>query len=228
MTGTYKGVIFDFNGTLFFDNDKHILAWGEISKMLRGRGITEEELLEHFNGVPNQKIVAYLLGREGIKEEIEIYSQLKEELYRKFCLEDKENFHLVDGAKEFFDYLNEKGIPFTIASASIKANIDFFVREFELENKIFTCLNDFCSMKKFTPVLKLKRTNSSGYKYPKLSELTAYFNITEKEISKKTQELFNEELLFHDARYDTTAVYLALNRAMDSVEQFKNLKELID
>ena len=134
MTGTYKGVIFDFNGTLFFDNDKHILAWGEISKMLRGRGITEEELLEHFNGVPNQKIVAYLLGREGIKEEIEIYSQLKEELYRKFCLEDKENFHLVDGAKEFFDYLNEKGIPFTIASASIKANIDFFVREFELGN----------------------------------------------------------------------------------------------
>ena len=36
MNGAYKGVIFDFNGTLFFDNDKHILAWGEISKMLRG------------------------------------------------------------------------------------------------------------------------------------------------------------------------------------------------
>ena len=134
MTEAYKGVIFDFNGTLFFDNDKHILAWGEISKMLRGRGITEEELLEHFNGVPNQKIVSYLLGREGIEEELEKYSQLKEELYRSFCLEDKESFHLVDGAKEFFDYLNEREIPFTIASASIKANIDFFVKEFELGN----------------------------------------------------------------------------------------------
>ena len=134
MTEGYKGVIFDFNGTLFFDNDKHILAWSEISKMLRGRGITEEELLEHFNGVPNQKIVSYLLGREGIKEELEKYSQLKEELYRSFCLEDKERFHLVDGAKEFFDYLKEREIPFTIASASIKANIDFFVKEFELGN----------------------------------------------------------------------------------------------
>ena len=134
MTGGYKGVIFDFNGTLFFDNDKHILAWSEISKMLRGRGITEEELLEHFNGVPNQKIVSYLLGREGIEEELEKYSQLKEELYRSFCLEDKERFHLVDGAKEFFDYLKEREIPFTIASASIKANIDFFVKEFELGN----------------------------------------------------------------------------------------------
>lgn len=134
MTEGYKGVIFDFNGTLFFDNDKHILAWSEISKMLRGRGITEEELLEHFNGVPNQKIVSYLLGREGIEEELEKYSQLKEELYRSFCLEDKERFHLVDGAKEFFDYLKEREIPFTIASASIKANIDFFVKEFELGN----------------------------------------------------------------------------------------------
>ena len=37
--------------------------------MLRGKGITEEELLEHFNGGPNQKIVTYLLGREGIAEE---------------------------------------------------------------------------------------------------------------------------------------------------------------
>ena len=132
MNGAYKGVIFDFNGTLFFDNDKHILAWGEISKMLRGRGITEEELLEHFNGVPNQKIVSYLLGRQGTAEELKKYSELKEEFYRRFCLEDREKFHLVEGAEEFFDGLKEKGIPFTIASASIKANIDFFVKEFGL------------------------------------------------------------------------------------------------
>ena len=132
MNKAYKGVIFDFNGTLFFDNDKHIVAWGEISKMLRGRGITEEELLEHFNGVPNQKIITYLLGREGIAEELETYSRLKEEFYRRFCLEDKEKFHLVEGAVEFFNDLKEKEIPFTIASASIKTNIDFFVKEFGL------------------------------------------------------------------------------------------------
>lgn len=132
INGIYKGVIFDFNGTLFWDNDKHILAWGEISKILRGRGITEEELLEHFNGVPNQKIVSYLLGREGNAEELKKYSELKEEFYRKFCLEDQERFHLVEGAIDFFAYLKENGIPFTIASASIKANIDFFVTEFGL------------------------------------------------------------------------------------------------
>ena len=50
---SYKGVIFDFNGTLFFDNPKHVLAWGKISEEIRHHGISEEELHEHFNGVPN-------------------------------------------------------------------------------------------------------------------------------------------------------------------------------
>ena len=44
---TYEGVIFDFNGTLFFDDDKHVLAWGEISRLLRGRDITDERNSEH-------------------------------------------------------------------------------------------------------------------------------------------------------------------------------------
>ena len=43
---------------------------------------------------------------------------------------------MVDGAVEFLNYLKEKEIPFTIASASIKANIDFFVKEFGLDNWI--------------------------------------------------------------------------------------------
>lgn len=127
-----KGVIFDFNGTLFWDNEKHIFAWGEISKILRGKGISEDELLEHFNGVPNKQAISYLLGREGSISELNKYSEMKEEFYRKFCLEDKESFHLVEGAEELFNYLQEQQIPFTIASASIKANVDFFVKEFKL------------------------------------------------------------------------------------------------
>lgn len=38
----------------------------------------------------------------------------------------------VAGAHEIFDKLVEEKIPFTIASASIKPNIDFFVESFEL------------------------------------------------------------------------------------------------
>lgn len=132
----YKGVIFDFNGTLFFDNPKHILAWSKISMEIRGHGISEEELHEHINGVPNNKVVEYMFDGKCSLEQMEKYSELKEQYYREFCKQDDESFHLVEGAEEFFDYLKEKEIPFTIASASIKPNIDFFVESFHLDRWI--------------------------------------------------------------------------------------------
>ena len=128
-----KGVIFDFNGTLFFDSDKHVLAWGRMAEELRGFGTSSEELQAHFYGVPNNRAIEYLLQRECAEEELTKYSELKEAYYRDFCVADNESFHLVAGAKEFFDRLAEEEIPFTIASASIKPNIDFFVESFDLD-----------------------------------------------------------------------------------------------
>ncbi len=132
----YKGVIFDFNGTLFFDNPKHILAWSKISQDIRHHGIDEEELHVHINGVPNNKVVEYMFGGTCDPSKMEKYSQLKEEYYRQFCKEDQATFHLVKGAEAYFDYLKESNIPFTIASASIKPNIDFFVESFHLDKWI--------------------------------------------------------------------------------------------
>lgn len=130
---TYQGVIFDFNGTLFFDDDKHVMAWGEISRLLRGRDITEEELHTKLNGTPNIMNIQYMMDGKAKEEELTRYSQLKEEYYRRFCREDQEHLHLVDGAENYFDYLKKKGIPFTIASASIKENMDFFIESFHLD-----------------------------------------------------------------------------------------------
>ena len=128
-----KGVIFDFNGTLFLDNDKHVLAWNRISQELRNTDITEEELHEKMNGRPNKLIIRYLNG--GVKDSAleDKYSLLKEEYYREFCQADTENFHLIKGAEELFVDLTAQGVPFTIASASIKPNIDFFVKNFHLD-----------------------------------------------------------------------------------------------
>ena len=61
---------------------------------------------------------------------------IRDRYYRQFCKEDTEKFHLVDGVCEFFDHLKEKDIPFTIASASIKENIDFFIESFGLDRWI--------------------------------------------------------------------------------------------
>ncbi len=131
-----NGVIFDFNGTLFLDNDKHIKAWNKIAMELRGTGITEEELHSKMNGVNNKYIIRYLnSGKEDDELEAK-YSSLKEQYYRRFCKEDTKNFHLIEGAVQLFDQLKQKNIPFTIASASIKDNIDFFVENFQLDRWI--------------------------------------------------------------------------------------------
>lgn len=128
-----KGVIFDFNGTLFFDNDKHIKAWNAVSMKLRNKEITEEELHEKFNGTPNDQIIRYMTDGKASEDEIKKYSLLKEEYYRKFCQEDQDSFHLVAGVKDYFAKLKQKRVPFTIASASIKENIDFFRKSFGLD-----------------------------------------------------------------------------------------------
>lgn len=128
-----KAVIFDFNGTLFFDNDKHVQAWNEMSILLRQKGITEEELHTKLNGVPNHQIIEYFLGKEISQQESKSYSLQKEALYRKACVDDVASFHLVKGAEEYFNLLKKHHIPFTIASASIKENIDFFVKSFHLD-----------------------------------------------------------------------------------------------
>ena len=133
-----KGVIFDFNGTLFFDNDKHIKAWNAVSMKLRNKEITEEELHEKFNGTPNDQIIRYMTDGKASEDEIKKYSLLKEEYYRKFCQEDQDSFHLVAGVKDYFAKLKQKRVPFTIASASIKENIDFFRKSFGLDYWIVT------------------------------------------------------------------------------------------
>lgn len=128
-----KGVIFDFNGTLFLDNDKHILAWNKISQELRGCDVTNEELHEQMNGKTNRDIVLYMTDGKADDDQIEAYSQRKEAYYREYCAADTEHFHLIEGATELFDFLAGHSIPFTIASASIKENIDFFIKSFHLD-----------------------------------------------------------------------------------------------
>lgn len=129
-----KGILLDFNGTLFFDSHFHDLAWKAMSKELRGYEMSDEELRDHMHGKNNEKIITYILGKTIDAEENKRYSLRKEEMYRKLCAENPNEFHLAKGVKEFLDELVKNNIPFTIASASIKENIAFFVQGFHLDH----------------------------------------------------------------------------------------------
>lgn len=52
-----KGIIFDFNGTLFQDSDKHEAAWRQFALEQFGRKITDEEFIRNIHGRNNHAAV---------------------------------------------------------------------------------------------------------------------------------------------------------------------------
>ena len=129
----YKGIIFDFNGTLFWDSKLHLEAWREFSKKVRSYAFTDDEMRKYMFGRTNEDILAYLLGKKPDTELVERLAGEKEALYREQCRQDKENTRLAPGAIEFLNYLKDNNIPRTIATMSEKDNVDFFIETFELE-----------------------------------------------------------------------------------------------
>ena len=126
-----KAVLLDFNGTLFFDSGFHAEAWAEIYRELHpdeDDGPDGSFYLGPRNDVLIQKIAPWLSEQE--RQEV---SRHKEALYRKICKENPHQVQLVNGAVEFLDKLKELKVPFILASASIKDNIDFYFETFALE-----------------------------------------------------------------------------------------------
>ena len=128
----YKGIIFDFNGTLFFDSKKHLEAWREFSHRLRWTAFTDDEMRKYMFGRTNEDIIAYAIQKRPTKEQVEKYGKEKEALYRDMCRKDLDNFKLAPGAVEFLDWLKENNIPRTIATMSEKDNVDFYIEGFNL------------------------------------------------------------------------------------------------
>lgn len=134
-----KGVLFDFNGTMFFDSDKHKEAWDILSMHHRNTHIKDYEL-DKMHGRNNKQILEMLLGDCLSEEESIALSEEKEALYRACCLQDERCMQLVSGLPAFLDFLKKKQIPMTICSASIKSNMDFFISVFHLEQ--WFCISD--------------------------------------------------------------------------------------
>ena len=130
--------------------------------------------------------------------------------------------------KTFADRFAEIQKDFASADIIVSHNVAFdfsFMRtEYERLNQIFFIKDSFCTMKESTPLCKIPRRSGVGYKYPKLSELCAFLSISDGQILRSTNALFGAEAGYHDARFDTTAVYLAANIGMENSEIFSKLR----
>ena len=120
---SYNCVIFDFNGTLFWDTHLHNKAW-DLFLENHDISITDEEKNRILHGKHNQEILKMLfrgdlpaeLVRDYIHEKEKIYQQMVEEIQMK----------LASGVEDFLNFLKDRGIKFTIATASGIENVRFY------------------------------------------------------------------------------------------------------
>ena len=129
----YNGVIFDFNGTLLFDDPYHVIAWEKVAREVCGPDVDAQMVAAKYAGYPNIEILRGISGNTLTDEQLEYYSLRKEALYREIVRNVPGGASLAPGAAELFDYLKKHRIPCAIASASIIQNIEFFVETFHLD-----------------------------------------------------------------------------------------------
>lgn len=128
-----RGVIFDFNGTLFWDGDKNEAAWRAFAMRHAGRTITDTEFLD-LHGRPNREFIGFLLGYiPADPADVLALAEEKEAIYREMCLSDPQGFCLAPGAPALLEQLAERGIPHGIATSAEIGNIDFYFQHMDLE-----------------------------------------------------------------------------------------------
>ena len=123
------GVIFDFNGTLFWDSEYQESSWDEYLKTHNIK-LTKSQKKEYIHGRNGKDTFEILFNRKLNNLEVHQLVEEKEILYREECLKHK--MELAPGAKSLLEYLKNKEIPMAIATASGKTNIDFFIEKFNL------------------------------------------------------------------------------------------------
>ena len=126
-----KGIIFDFNGTLLWDTHLHNKAWDNFFKE-HGFFLSDEEKHQKLHGRLNKEILSELFGNRMTEAEAVAYGIEKEYEYQRLCTE-LDDFSLAEGVTELFKKLEERDIPFVIATASGIENVEFYISTLELD-----------------------------------------------------------------------------------------------
>ena len=135
METMIKAVLFDYNGTLFADDDINDMAWKAVINELSQGKIDAESFYGELIGTRNYPFVEKMfeiLGLPHDEEKIMYWAKRKEtEYYHKICRSLNRN-KLIPGAEELLEELKERKIPFTMCTASLDVNVDFYFEQLKL------------------------------------------------------------------------------------------------
>lgn len=139
-----KGLLFDFNGTLFFDSDCHIEAFNRCFEIYNVKKLDRPFMINNIFGRTNEAIFKAHYRPNATDSETAQFAAIKEKAYMDICLATPEKLKLCDGAEDMFDYLKEHSIPYCIATGSPPENVEFYFehlglgRWFTYENIVYT------------------------------------------------------------------------------------------
>ena len=124
-----KAVLFDYNGTLFADDEINTRAWiATIEELSEGK-IDAGGLYNSFIGTRNYPLVEEIFKHLDIPldEDRIMYWALRKETqyYQKMCRESWKA-EMVPGAEDLLNYLKEKQTPINMCTASLDTNVDFY------------------------------------------------------------------------------------------------------
>ncbi|MCE1188016.1 MAG: HAD family phosphatase [Ignavibacteria bacterium] len=131
---SYKGIVFDFNGTLFWDTHLHNEAW-DIFLAHHKKILSDDEKDRKIHGQSNKDILTAIFERPVEGGELFDLANEKEAIYRDLC--SRQSPGLAPGAAGLLDYLSSIHFPCCIATASGPENIAFYYEIAEL-HKWFT------------------------------------------------------------------------------------------
>ena len=131
-----KAVLFDYNGTLYSDDDINNEAWIATVNEISGGKINAEEFYIDYIGVRNYPFVEAVFKELGLPldpEKIMYWAKAKETKYYQNICREKGRDSLKPGAAELLDHLKEKKIPINLCTASLIENVDFYFDYLKLD-----------------------------------------------------------------------------------------------
>jgi HAD superfamily hydrolase (TIGR01509 family) len=138
-----KGILFDFNGTLYFDNRMDIDSLNRSLVEFGGEERDVHYIVSNIFGRDNFTVFRQNVRADATDEELWSFCRLKSDLYMQNCRSMPGGNTLAKGAAEMLDELKARGIPYCLATGSEWYRVEFYMehlglsRWFTPENIVF-------------------------------------------------------------------------------------------
>lgn len=132
----FKGIIFDYNGTMYFDQEINELAWQILISNIVGYDVQNmKEFTKGFNTMHNKYYAEDLYKKLNVPYDKALIRQTwekKESIYLELA-KQRNMYELSPGISDFLDHLKQSGLPYNIASLAPDMNFDFYFSDLHLD-----------------------------------------------------------------------------------------------